>query len=282
MARPRAGLDEVRATWVGHATLLLQVGPWNLLTDPIFSRRATPVPGTGPARFTPPGLVVDALPPLDAVLLTHDHFDHLDRPSVLALRDRYGPELTWITPLGYRGWFARLGIHGVRELDWWEAVTLQGPDGAVTVTAAPARHWTRRRWRVNRRLWASWAVRTEGGRAVYFGGDSGFFPGYPEIGRRLGPFELVIMPVGAYEPRWFMRGAHMNPEEAVRAYREMGGQGVFIGMHWGTFRLTDEDPLEPPRRARAAWTEAELPEGRLALPGIGGTVRVGAGGDALV
>jgi L-ascorbate metabolism protein UlaG (beta-lactamase superfamily) len=127
---------------------------------------------------------------------------------------------------------------------------------------------------VNDRLWASWAIRGGDGESVYFGGDSGWFPGYREIRERCGPFRAVLLPIGAYEPRWFMQTAHMNPEEAVRAYQDLGASGAFVGMHWGTFRLTDEDPLEPPDRTRRAWDEAGLPRDRLHLPGIGGTIQL--------
>jgi N-acyl-phosphatidylethanolamine-hydrolysing phospholipase D len=268
----------VRATWIGHAAFLLQIGGANLLTDPMFSRRASPVSFGGPRRFRPPGVALSELPPLDAVLLSHDHFDHLDRPSVEALLERFGRDLPFVTPLGYRRWFERRGARNVLELDWWDEVAIGPPERRVRVVAAPARHWTRRRLAVNRRLWASYAMLVDEAPSVYFGADSGYFPGYGEIAERLGAFDVVLMPIGAYEPRWFMRGAHMNPEEAVRAYRDLGGRGAFVGMHWGTFRLTDEDPLEPPVRARRAWQEAGLDPGHLHLPGIGGTVVVAAGG----
>lgn len=274
VADPRARSTEVRVTWIGHASFLIQAGGLNLLTDPVFSDRVSPVPWAGPRRFLPPGLTVDELPPLDAVLLSHDHFDHLDRASVVAIRNRFGARVPWITPLGYRRWFARVGVGNVRELDWWEPTTLVGSTGPVRLVATPARHWTRRRWAVNTRLWCSYAIEVAEGPKVYWGGDSGWFPAYGEIARRLGPFDLVMLPIGAYEPRWFMRGAHMNPEDAVRAYGELGSSGAFLPMHWGTFRLTDEDPLEPPDRLREAWVAAGHPDERLHVPGIGGTVVV--------
>lgn len=274
LAVPRAEATEVRATWIGHATFLLQIGGLNVLTDPIFSERASPFSFAGPSRFLPAPLGVDALPPIDVVVLSHDHYDHLDEPSVKALARRFGTDLTWVTPLGYADWFAARGIERVRELDWWDAVEV-GSDRTepLEIVAAPAQHWTRRGLAVNRRLWASFALRASG-RSIYFGGDSGHFDGYPEIGRRLGPFDLVVMPIGAYEPRWFMKEAHMNPEEAVEAYVALGRSGAFVGMHWGTFRLTDEPPLEPPARAREAWRRHELPEADLREPGIGGTIRL--------
>lgn len=273
----RADPGEIRATWLGHASFLLQIGGATVLTDPVFGDRASPVSFAGPARVVPAPLAVDELPPVDAVVLSHDHYDHLDEGSVRALRARFGAELTWVTPLGYRGWFAARDIGRVVELDWWEATRVEVAASAeLEVTATPAQHWTRRGWAMNRRLWASFALRV-GEQAVYFGGDSGWFDGYGEIGRRTGPFDLTLMPVGAYEPRWFMRFAHMNPEEAVRAYGDLGGRGGFVGMHWGTFQLTDEAPLEPPIRTRAAWLDAGLPAGDLYEPGIGGTVRLPKG-----
>lgn len=297
-ARPRASPGEVRITWLGHATFLVQIGGLNLLTDPMLSRSASPVRLVRIPRFTPPGLTVDELPPIDAVVLSHDHFDHLDLNTVRALRERFGPKLTWVTPLGYREWFVREGVGAIVELDWWQSAEIplrvegadegggggSGPTSVVRVTAAPAQHWTRRGWSVNRRLWASFALEAAGAasasrarRAVYFGGDSGWFDGYGEIGRRLGPFDVHLLPIGAYAPRWFMKRAHMNPEEAVRAHRALGEGAHFVPTHWGTFRLSDEPPLEPPRRVRAAWAEAGLDPEHLHVPGIGGTVVVRGG-----
>ena len=155
---------------------------------------------------------------------------------------------------------------------------LLGDQAEVTdlrITAAPTQHWTRRGWAANERLWASFRIEAGNGRSIYFGGDSGYWDGYAEIGERLGAHDALLLPIGAYEPRWFMRPAHMNPEEAVRAYQDMGGSGLCVGMHWGTFRLTDEPPLEPPERMRRAWEAAGLPDERLALPGIGESVDVG-------
>lgn len=279
-ARPRlagatAGLC---ITWIGHASFLLQLPGLNLLTDPVFSPRASPVAWVGPRRFTPPGLRIDQLPPIDGVLLSHDHYDHLDAPTVEALRERartWDRAPTWFTPLGYRRWFARRGVDRVVELDWWQDARVAGADGggAVRIVALPARHWTRRRLRdTRRRLWASWAVLAPG-RRVYFGGDSGYGPGFAEIGEREGPFDLAILPIGAYEPRWFMRSSHMNPEEAARAALDLAADAVVAG-HWGTFRLTDEDPLEPPRRMRAAWARLALPASDLHVPAIGETLRL--------
>jgi N-acyl-phosphatidylethanolamine-hydrolysing phospholipase D len=256
VAHPRAAEGEIRVTWVGHASFLVQAAGLNLLTDPHWSRRASPSQRIGPARFQGPGVPFDALPPIDAVLLSHDHYDHLDQGTVERLHARFGDALRWITPLAYRAWFGDVGVTNVTELDWWDEADVCG----IHVTCAPAQHWTRRKLKErNDRLWASYALLLPGGKRIYFGGDSGYFRGYGEIGSRLGPFVVSLMPIGAYDPRWFMATAHMNPEEAVRAYRELGGRGAFVPMHWGTFRLTDEDPLEPPVRLRAAWTAECLP-----------------------
>ncbi|MDQ3556469.1 MAG: MBL fold metallo-hydrolase, partial [Gemmatimonadota bacterium] len=219
IAHPRAAPDELRITWVGHATYLIQIGGMNVLTDPHWSRRASPVQWMGPARFVAPGVPWEQLPPIDAVLLSHDHYDHLDHGTVRRLQRRFGEGVHWFAPLGYRGWFRSRGVRRVTEMDWWQEAEMPGPAGALRVTCLPAQHWTSRTpWDRQQKLWASWAIGTAAGRRVYFGGDSGWFPGYGEIGGRAGPFDAVLMPVGAYDPRWFMKPVHMNPEEAVRAY----------------------------------------------------------------
>lgn len=268
------GAAEARVTWIGHATFLLQLPGLNVLTDPVFSTRASPVPWAGPRRVTPPGLRVEALPPVDLVLLSHDHYDHLDRPSVRALRDRFGAATTWLAPLGHRSWLERQGVRAL-ELDWWQDATVAAESGAVAVARClPAQHWTRRRVRdIRKRLWSAWGLQA-GGWRVFFGGDSGYGPAYAEIAAREDPFDVVLLPIGAYEPRWFMRSSHMNPEEAAQAYADLGGRGAFFGMHWGTFCLTDEDPLEPPARIRTAWAALGLPPEDLYIPAHGETVRL--------
>jgi N-acyl-phosphatidylethanolamine-hydrolysing phospholipase D len=274
LARPRAVAGELRVTWVGHATHVIQLPGLNLLTDPMWSARASPFSSFGPRRFVPAVPELGALPPIDAVLLSHDHYDHLDRRTVLALKARFGSDLRWYTPIGYAKWFARLGLRNVRELDWWDEAELPGGFRAV---AAPARHWTRRTpWHTNRRLWCSWAVigALDASPRVYFGADSAYASHFGEIGRRLGGFDAAILPIGAYEPQWFMGTFHMNPEEAVRAYVDLGGRGAFLPSHWGTFRLTFEDPLEPPNRLREAWAAKGLPPASLHVPRHGETVRV--------
>jgi N-acyl-phosphatidylethanolamine-hydrolysing phospholipase D len=272
IAYPRAPADELRVTWVGHATFLLQIGGVNILTDPHWSRRASPVQFAGPARFTPPGVPWEALPPIDAVLLSHDHYDHLDDGTVRRLRRSFGDTVRWYTPLDFAPWFAGRRVRNVMEMDWWEETRLEGPAGALRIAALPCQHWTSRTpWDRQQRLWASWAVWAPDGRSVYFGGDTGYFPGYPEIRDRVGTFDALLMPIGAYEPRWFMRPVHMNPEEAALVYQELGGTGTLFGMHWGTWRLTDEDPLEPPVRMRQVWKDLGMPDDDLQILPHGGS-----------
>ncbi len=271
LSQPRAPTDELRVTWVGHATFLVQIGGYNVLTDPHWSPRASPVQWLGPRRFVPPGIAFDALPPIDAVVVSHDHFDHLDVRTVRRLIRRFGDHIRWFTPLGYGGWMRARGARRHVELDWWESAEL-GETSHLRITALPAQHWSSRSpWRRGERLWASWAMAASSGATAYFAGDSGYFPGFTAIGERLGPFEAVMLPIGAYEPRWFMRAVHLNPEEAVQAYRDLGASGTFCAMHWGTWRLTDENPLEPPARVEAAWRDAALPSQNLWVPRHGET-----------
>jgi N-acyl-phosphatidylethanolamine-hydrolysing phospholipase D len=258
-ALPRTAAGELRITWVGHATFLLQIDGVNILTDPVWSLRASPLAWAGPARVVPAAVDFDSLPPIDLVVLSHDHYDHLDSATVRRLHARHGDALQWVTPLGYARWLRRRGVRSTIELNWWQSARLQTAGGMVELTAAPVQHWTKRSpFDERRRLWASYRI-AGSDRSVYFCGDSGWYDGFADTGAALGPFDASLLPIGAYEPRWFMRGAHMNPEEAVAAYRALGDTGLFVAMHWGTFLLTDEPPTEPPARARAAWAAAGLP-----------------------
>jgi len=265
---PRAPVDALVITWIGHATFLIQVGGLNLLTDPIWSDRASPVSFAGPLRWVPPAVPMTALPAIDVVLVTHNHYDHLDHRTVrrLAARD---PGATWVAPLGLAPFLRRRGARHVRELDWWDEVAA----GAVTVGCTPARHFSSRHMADrNRTLWCGWTVAARA-RRVYFAGDTAYHPDFAAIGSRLGPFDALLLPIGAYEPRWFMRSVHISPEEAVQAFRDVqqGHPAALVPMHWGTFKLTDEPMDEPPARVRAAWDAAGPPAGRLWVPRHGET-----------
>ena len=250
--RPRATEDQLTVTWVGHATFLVQVGGLNLLTDPMWSDHASPIPGVGPKRRVGPGIRFDELPPIDLVLQSHDHYDHLDDRTVCRL-EATNPGARWLVPLGLASFLRRRGVHEITELDWWQETT----HGPLSIGCTPAQHFSGRvPWRRNRALWCGWSVRAPA-RRVFFAGDTGFHPEFAAIATRFGPFDLALLPIGAYDPRWFMRPVHMNPEEAVQAALDLGGPRM-IPMHWGTFRLTDEPLDEPPRRARDAWIASGL------------------------
>jgi len=269
IAVPRVDREEVRVTWVGHATFLIQTPTANVLTDPIWSARASPVSWAGPLRLTQPGVAFEDLPPIDIVLLSHDHYDHFDAPTIRRIASRF-PAAQWIAPLGHAALLRELGARTLHELDWWSTLDPAG----TRITAIPARHWSRRvRSRPGQRLWCGYVIDTPAGR-ILFGGDSGYGPMFRDIAERAGPFAVSILPIGAYEPRWFMEPAHMNPEDAVQAYIDLGATGMFVPMHWGAFRLTDEDPLEPPTRVRRAWQEARLDPDRLRVLAIGETLLI--------
>lgn len=279
--RGRAPSGELSATWVGHSTVLLQLGAINVLTDPMWSDRASPVSFAGPRRFVPPAVSFDALPVLDVVLISHNHYDHLDRASVRTLARRM-PKIDWVVPLGLLGLLRSWGVDRVREVDWWETVELPTAGGVVTVASTPAQHFSARGlWDRGRTLWCSWALAAEGRRA-FFAGDTAYHPEFAAIGKRYGPFDLSMLPVGAYEPRWFMKTVHMNPPEALRAYAELtgsrAGELAMLPIHWGTFRLTDEAMQEPPEWTSRLWSEAGYNSDRLWLLQHGETRRLVVGG----
>lgn len=261
---PRAMGTDFAATWIGHSTVLLQFGGLNVLTDPVFSQRAFPVQWLGPRRVMDPALPLDALPPLDVVLLSHNHYDHLDKPAVKRIAKAH-PHTTWIVPLGLGAYIRDWGPGNIVELDWWQQTAVNG----LRVTATPARHFSGR-WLGdrNKTLWCGFAFEIDGRRS-FFAGDTAYHPEFGEIGARCGPFDFVMIPIGAYDPRWFMHVVHVGPEEAVQIYQDLAAPHagaplpLMLGMHWGTFRLTDEPMDEPPRRAAVRWRAVGLEADRL-------------------
>lgn len=269
---PRASETAFAATWIGHSTVLMQFGGMNVITDPVFSQRAFPVQWMGPRRVMDPALPIDALPPLDVILLSHNHYDHLDKPAAKRIA-RAHPRATWIVSLGLGAYLRGWGAREIVELDWWQQTTING----LRVTATPARHFSARRLGDrNKSLWCGFALEMESMRA-YFAGDTAYHPQFGEIGTRCGPFDFVMIPIGAYDPRWFMHIVHVDPEEAVRIYEDLVAphagmpSPLMLGIHWGTFRLTDEPMDEPPRRTLARWRAIGLDENRLWIARFGET-----------
>ncbi|MCR9097147.1 MAG: MBL fold metallo-hydrolase [bacterium] len=243
--------DGPRVTWIGHATVLVEMDGVRFLTDPTWSETASPVSFAGPPRLAPPGVAMEALPPIDFVVVSHNHYDHLDLASLVALAER-DPLTQFIVPLGNGELLRDSGIARVIELDWTETTRV----GTVDVHCLPVQHWSKRSLiDDDRALWSSWAV-TGPTRRFYFGGDTGYFDGFREIGEALGPFDLAALPIGAYEPREMMALSHMNPEEAWQAALDVRAEAA-LGVHFGTFDLSDEDSDEPPRRFRARARQGE-------------------------
>jgi N-acyl-phosphatidylethanolamine-hydrolysing phospholipase D len=227
-------------TWIGHATFFVLVDGASFLTDPVFSERASLLDFAGPRRLVPPGVPLDELPPVDFALLSHDHDDHTDLPSVRLLAARGVP---FVVPAGLSDLVRGVGGKVAAELRWWQTAEIAG----VRVTCVPARHFSGRGLRdQNRRLWGGFVV-TGRTLRVYHAGDTALFDGLAEIGQRLGPIDLAALPVGAYEPTAMMSPVHLNPEEAVAAALALGTRRA-VGMHFGTFDLSDEPLDEPPRR----------------------------------
>jgi len=246
-------------TYLGHATLWIHLLNQNVITDPVFSNAIVYFI----KRHAPFPVPLAALPPFQVVLISHSHYDHLDQASI----QRLGNKPLYLTPLGYKDWFESV-VPGARviELDWFETVVHQG----ITYRLLPVQHWTKRTlFDTNKRLWGSWLIEGNG-RKVYFGADSGYFQGYREFGRKYGPIDAALLPVGLYEPRWFMKTYHLNPEEAVRAAKELRA-GVIIPQQWGTFDLTDEPLTLPPQDYRSAARDAGLTEKEAPLIPHGGT-----------
>jgi N-acyl-phosphatidylethanolamine-hydrolysing phospholipase D len=240
----RANAAQPTVTWVGHATLLIQMDGVTVLTDPQWSPRASPFSFAGPKRVTPPGLRLEDLPPVHLVLISHDHYDHLDVATVRKLHETHRPR--FLVPLGLKAWFADLGITDVEELDWWQSRTERG----LTLTAVPAQHFSGRTlWDRNRRLWCGWTIAGRD-RRLFFAGDTAYNEVFKEIGTRLGPFDLAAVPIGAYLPPVIMKPSHTTPEEALQILEDVGGRAI-VPIHWGTFDLADEPLEEPPRRLQA-------------------------------
>ncbi len=262
-------------TWIGHATMLVQANGLNVLTDPIFSERASPIQSVGPKRAQAPGLSLAQLPPIDVVLISHNHYDHLDKNSVLALSNRAPAATLFIVPLGVKALFDDLGIKTVKELDWWDSVNVKGVEFHFT----PVQHWSARGLGDrSQTLWGGWAV-LGAQTHWYFSGDTGYSQDFADTQKRFaerqtpakgGGFDLALIAVGAYEPRWFMKDQHVNPAEAVQIHLDLKAKRS-VGVHWGTFNLTDEPLDQPPKDLALAVKERELPADAFTVMAIGET-----------
>lgn len=257
----RANGTSPTLTWIGHATLLVQIGGLNVLTDPIWGERASPVSFAGPRRLVPPGMRFEDLPPIHAVVISHDHYDHLDVETVQRLVRAHQPR--FFVPLGMKEWLLDHGARDVVELDWWQAAEFRG----LTFTCTPAQHSSGRGLRdQNLRLWSSWVI-AGGGKKLWFAGDTGYTTSLREIGKRLGPFDLAAIPVGGYSAYEGKHPNHVNPEEALQLFEEQNAR-LMVPIHFGTFDLNREPFAEPPTRLLKAAVARGLEE-RVAILSAG-------------
>lgn len=245
-------------TWIGHATFLIQFAGLNILTDPHFTLRASPISFAGPPRYTPPGLKLEQLPEIDIVIISHNHYDHLDKKTVTQLhaQQKNNPPRFFV-PLGLQSWFAAQGISNVEELDWWNQTSFR--DWAIH--SVPVQHFSGRSlWDRNETLWTGWVLEHPQFR-FFFAGDTGYSKDFLNIQKRFGTMDLSAIPIGAYKPRWFMRPMHVNPEEAVKIHQDLQSR-YSVAMHWGTFILTDEAMTDPPQELKKALQNAQIAEDR--------------------
>ncbi|MDQ0836805.1 MBL fold metallo-hydrolase [Sphingomonas faeni] len=270
--KPNARVDGIRITMVGHASLLIQVAGLNILTDPVWSERASPVSFAGPKRVTAPGIAFDDLPPIDVVLISHCHYDHFDVATLRRLQAAHAPQ--FVLPLG-NDTILRAAVPEARCVvgDWWDRLLIG--DG-ITITITPAYHWANR-WPsdVRMALWAGHWLDTPAG-AIWFAGDTAYGNGaiFGQISERLGAPDVALIPIGAYAPRWFMAGQHVDPDEAVRIFTEVDAKHA-LGIHWGTFQLTDEARDAPQIALAEALTAAAIPREKFVAAPPGGVFDFG-------
>ncbi len=274
--------QEPAITWIGHATMLLQMGGLNVLTDPVFSERASPVSFAGPKRYQPPGIALKDLPRIDLVLISHNHYDHLDVESVKALNAQAGGPPLFIVPLGVKKWMAGVGITNVQQLDWWDSRSIKTAQGELELHFTPVQHWSARSLGDRRAtLWGGYALFAHDFHA-YFSGDTGYSQDFIDTQKHFaarqtaalgGGFDMALIAVGAYEPRWFMKEQHVNPEEAVQIHLDLQAKRS-IGVHWGTFDLTDESLDQPPKDLAVARKSKGLAQDAFDVMAIGQTLKL--------
>ena len=244
----------IMITWIGHESFLYQNKDINILTDPHFTERASPLSFAGPKRYMAPGMAIEDLPNIDVVTISHSHYDHLDYDTVKSLSEKF-KNILFVVPLGLQEWFEGKGIYNVKELDWWDSIKVQ----QTAITFAPVQHWSARGlFDRNESLWGAWHFKNNSHSFIHLG-DTGYTNDFKEIRKKLGPVDLAAIPIGAYEPRYIMEFSHMNPEEAVMSYFDLEATEA-VGMSWGTFILTDEPVTEPPEKLNEALQRYDLSE----------------------
>lgn len=266
--RPRVteGLD---LTFVNHATFLIQVDGLNILTDPVYGERVSPVSFAGPKRVHPPGIAFEDLPPIDVILLSHNHYDHIDEPTLRRFADRADQQPLVIAGLGNHALLESFGLRRIQELDWNQHLTM----GETTIHFTECRHRSGRGMTDHMKtLWGSFVIETSIG-PVYFAGDTGYGPHFAEARERFGNTTLALLPIGAYEPRFFMAAVHLNPADAVAAHQDLGAK-LSVGIHFGTFQLTWEGREAPLRDLETAMTQAELAPGTFRTLDVGNRIRL--------
>ena len=248
------------AVWIGHATYLINNGDINILTDPIFSKRASPIGFAGPKRMIPPAMTLNDLPKIDAVVVSHNHYDHLDIWSLKKLF-KLNSETIFLVPTGDKTRLVKAGIRNVVEMNWWDIFRVSNTEFHFT----PVQHWSKRGlFDRNKSLWGGWFIKSND-LSLYHAGDTGYSSDFKTTYERLGAPDYSFIPIGAYDPRWFMKDSHVNPEEAVQIALDLKTPHSF-GMHWGTFTLTDEPVLEPPARLKEALEKQNLESGFFISP----------------
>ena len=244
--------NNLTVTWIGHSTLLIQINGFNILTDPVWSKRASPLPFIGPKRHTKPGIEFEKLPDIDFVLISHDHYDHFDKNTLKKL----GNKPLYLVPKGVGRLLKGINIDHFEEYEWHDSVIING----ITFICAPSKHFSGRGlYNIKKTLWCSWIVKADKG-SFFYAGDTAYFSGLEQIGEKYGPFDIAALPIGAYSPKWFMGPVHLNPEQALQSLIDLKAK-IFIPIHWGTFRLSFEPLNEPPNILKEEIKKRSLPEG---------------------
>ena len=260
-------VDGIRITFVNHSTFLIQVDSVNILTDPVWSERCSPLSFVGPKRMRPPGILFEDLPPIDVVILSHNHYDHLDESTMKKLIKTHDPQI--ITPLGVGAFIKHLGSGHTHDMDWWEQTELSS---GIPIVAVPAQHFSGRgTFDRDATLWCGYVIKSRAGN-IYFAGDSGYGDFFKTIGKEFGEMAVSLIPIGAYLPQWFMSPIHISPEEAVQVHKDVNSK-ITLGMHFGTFPLADDGPERPKTDLKKALKEAGIDPGEFIIPFEGKAAR---------